>query len=39
MQYYETLEEARENDNLNPFIHLIAGCVEESLQKYISVVK
>jgi Fic family protein len=39
MAYYETLEEASVNDNLNPFIHLIAGCVEESLQKYISVVK
>ena len=39
LQYYETLEEASVKDNLNPFIHLIAGCVEESLEKYISVVK
>lgn len=39
LRYYETLEEASVKDQLNPFIHLIAECVEESLLKYISVVK
>lgn len=39
LKYYETLEEASVKDNLNPFINLIAECVEESLQRYIAVVK
>ncbi|WP_020618995.1 Fic family protein [Paenibacillus daejeonensis] len=39
LQYYETLEEASVHNNINPFIHLITECIEESLQKYISVVK
>ncbi|GAA3411616.1 Fic family protein [Paenibacillus hodogayensis] len=39
LKYYETLEEASVKDNLNPFINLIAECVEDSLQRYISVVK
>lgn len=38
MHYYETLEEASVNNRLNPFIDLIAACVEESLQRYIAVV-
>lgn len=39
LNYYETLEEASVNGKLDPFIKLIADCVEESLQRYISVVK
>lgn len=39
LKYYETLEEASIRDNLKPFIQLIAGCVEDSLQKYIGAVK
>lgn len=39
LNYYESLEEASMNGNLNPFLHLIAGCVQDSLQRYISVVK
>lgn len=39
LKYYESLEEASVKDNLNPFITLIAECVEESLQRYIAVVK
>ncbi|TVY08377.1 Fic family protein [Paenibacillus cremeus] len=39
LKYYETLEEASVNDNLNPFINLIAECAEDSLQRYIAVVK
>lgn len=36
IKYYETLEEASVQDHLNPFINLIAECVEDSLQRYIS---
>lgn len=39
LKYYESLEEASIRDNLKPFIQLIAGCVEDSLQKYIGAVK
>ncbi|KQO04636.1 Fic family protein [Paenibacillus sp. Leaf72] len=39
LKYYETLEEASSNDQLEPFIALIADCVEESLRTYISAVK
>lgn len=39
LKYYETLEEASVKDNLNPFVKLIAECVEDSLQRYIAVVK
>ena len=39
LKYYESLEEASIRDNLKPFIQLIAGYVEDSLQKYIGAVK
>jgi Fic family protein len=39
LKYYETLEIASINTNLQPFVQLIAGCVEESLQRYIGAVK
>ncbi|MFC3771760.1 Fic family protein [Paenibacillus sp. GCM10012303] len=39
LNYYESLEEASMNGNLDPFLHLIAGCVQDSLQRYIAVVK
>ncbi|SFE12583.1 Fic/DOC family protein [Paenibacillus algorifonticola] len=39
LKYYETLEDASSNDQLEPFIALIADCVEDSLLTYISSVK
>jgi hypothetical protein len=39
LKYYETLEEASVQSVLNPFIELIAECVEESLKRYIAAVK
>lgn len=39
LKYYETLEIASISNSLQPFIQLIAGCVEESLQRYIGAVK
>ncbi|MGG4141822.1 Fic family protein [Paenibacillus algorifonticola] len=39
LKYYETLEEASSNDQLEPFIALIADSVEDSLRTYISSVK
>ncbi|MBD2862443.1 Fic family protein [Paenibacillus oceani] len=39
LNYYESLEEASKNGNLNPFLELIGDCVKDSLQRYISVVK
>jgi Fic family protein len=39
LDYYESLEEASMNGNLNPFLELIGDCVRDSLQRYISVVK
>jgi Fic family protein len=39
LKYYETLELASISNSLQPFIQLIAGCVEESLQRYIGAVK
>jgi len=39
LNYYESLEEASMNGNLNPFLELIGDCVRDSLQRYISVVK
>ena len=39
LKYYETLETASIGNDLGPFVELIAGCVEESLQRYIGAVK
>jgi Fic family protein len=39
LEYYETLEAASIGDDLQPFIQLISGCVEDSLQRYIGAVK
>lgn len=39
LKYYEALEAASTSDDLIPFIQLIAGCVEDSLQNYIRAVK
>ncbi|WP_336784689.1 Fic family protein [Paenibacillus sp. MMO-177] len=39
IKYYETLELASMENNLEPFVKLIAECVEESLNKYIGAVK
>jgi Fic family protein len=39
LKYYEALEEASIPGNLSPFLQLIAECVEDSLQRYIGVVK
>lgn len=37
LKYYETLEIASTQQDLHPFISLIAGCVEESLITYLKV--
>ncbi|MWC27684.1 Fic family protein [Paenibacillus sp. MMS18-CY102] len=39
LSYYETLELASTAQNVEPFVNLIAGCVEDSLQRYIGAVK
>ncbi|WP_334073614.1 MULTISPECIES: Fic family protein [Paenibacillus] len=39
LRYYETLEAASVQSGLEPFVQLIAGCVEESLRRYIGTVK
>ncbi|RTE07823.1 Fic family protein [Paenibacillus whitsoniae] len=39
LKYYETLETASTGNDLEPFVKLIAVCVEESLHKYIGTVK
>lgn len=39
LKYYETLEEASVHNNLNRFVELIAESVEDSLKRYIAVVK
>lgn len=39
LRYYETLEEASVNNNLDGFIQIIVECVEDSLKKYIQTVK
>ncbi|MGG1518214.1 Fic family protein [Paenibacillus oryzisoli] len=39
LKYYETLEIASTGNDLEPFVKLIAVCVEESLHKYIGTVK
>ncbi|TYA15256.1 Fic family protein [Paenibacillus faecis] len=39
LRYYETLEAASVQSELEPFVELIAGCVEESLRRYIGTVK
>ncbi|RXZ80931.1 Fic family protein [Paenibacillaceae bacterium] len=39
LKYYETLEAASIDSDKKPFIQFIAGCVEESLQRYIGAVK
>lgn len=39
IRYYETLEMASVNAELQPFIEIIAGCVEESLKRYLHAVK
>jgi Fic family protein len=39
LKYYETLESESVGNNLDPFIQLIAGCVEDSLHTYIGAVK
>lgn len=38
MRYYETLEIASIAQDVKPFVQLIAGCVEESLQRYIGAI-
>ena len=38
LKYYETLENASVNNQLEPFVDLIAECIEESLHRYIAVV-
>lgn len=39
MRYYETLEEASVQGQLEPFIQLIMGCVADSLQAYLFAVE
>lgn len=39
LRYYEVLETASVKGDLEPFIEFIAGCVEESLTRYIGAVK
>ncbi|KYG60023.1 Fic family protein [Planococcus maritimus] len=39
LAYYETLEMASVRNNVQPFIALIAGCVEESLTNYLKAVR
>ncbi|NRF95402.1 Fic family protein [Paenibacillus frigoriresistens] len=39
LKYYVTLEKASIGNDLGPFVELIAGCVEDSLQRYIGAVK
>ncbi|WP_261304029.1 hypothetical protein [Paenibacillus andongensis] len=39
LRYYETLELASIGHDVKRFIQLIAGCVEDSLQRYIGAVK
>lgn len=38
-KYYLTLEEASINNNLDPFIEMIAHCVENSLERHLMAVK
>ncbi|MDN3436844.1 Fic family protein [Planococcus sp. APC 3900] len=38
LNYYETLEMASMRNEVQPFIHLIAGCVEESLTNYLKAI-
>ena len=39
LRYYENLEKVSIENELNPFIQLIADCLEDSLQSYIAAVK
>ncbi|MCM3700246.1 Fic family protein [Paenibacillus macerans] len=39
MRYYEALETASAQGDLEPFVELISGCVEDSLRRYIGTVK
>lgn len=39
LRYYETLELASTDNEMEPFVQLIAGCVEDSLRRYIGAVK
>jgi hypothetical protein len=39
LEYYNTLETASVNNNLEPFLQLIIKCTEESLNRYIGSVK
>ncbi|MNI39387.1 hypothetical protein D3C73_935680 [compost metagenome] len=39
LKYYETLELASIGHDVKPFVQLIAGCVEDSLQRYIRAIK
>ncbi|WP_026688385.1 Fic family protein [Alteribacter aurantiacus] len=39
LEYYKTLEMASVKKEIDPFIDLIAGCVEDSLKNYLNVVK
>lgn len=39
LKYYDALETASVHSDLEPFVQLIVGCVEESLHRYIGAVK
>ncbi|WP_100372314.1 Fic family protein [Bacillus sp. FJAT-45037] len=39
LEYYKTLEIASVKKELEPFIDLIAGCVQDSLNNYLNVIK
>lgn len=39
LEYYTTLEKASVENDLEPFIHLIIKCTEQSLKRYIATVK
>ncbi|OMG48007.1 hypothetical protein BK140_18740 [Paenibacillus macerans] len=39
IRYYDALETAGVDGDLEPFVELIAGCVEDSLRRYIGTVK